>query len=114
MLISKANQLLKKLEEMQGKEIDGRPINLDMSTGKPHASKSNNDRAKQYGDSQSPPSDTLFIGNLSFNANRDNLFNVLVNMVMLFHAEFQLTQTLNNQKGSGTFNSPVLMKPRLP
>ena len=47
-----------------------------MSTGKPHASKSNNDRAKQYGDSQSPPSDTLFIGNLSFNANRDNLFNV--------------------------------------
>ena len=38
----------------------------------------------------------------------------LVNMVMLFHAEFQLTQTLNNQKGSGTFNSPVLMKPRLP
>ena len=66
----------KALEEMQGKEIDGRPINLDMSTGKPHASKSNNDRAKQYGDSQSPPSDTLFIGNLSFNANRDNLFNV--------------------------------------
>ena len=64
----------KALAEMQGKEIDGRPINLDMSTGKPHASKSN-DRAKQFGDSQSPPSDTLFIGNLSFNANRDGLFN---------------------------------------
>ena len=57
----------KALEEMQGKEIDGRPINLICLLVKPHASKSNNDRAKQYGDSQSP-SDTLFIGNLSFNA----------------------------------------------
>ncbi|EGW34628.1 uncharacterized protein SPAPADRAFT_57674 [Spathaspora passalidarum NRRL Y-27907] len=65
----------KALVEMQGKEIDGRPINLDMSTGKPHASKSN-DRAKQFGDTPSAPSDTLFIGNLSFNAQRDNLFEI--------------------------------------
>ncbi|KAG7662603.1 NSR1 [[Candida] subhashii] len=62
------------LNEYQGREMDGRPINLDMSTGKPHAAKSN-DRAKQYGDTPSAPSDTLFIGNLSFNADRDSLFN---------------------------------------
>lgn len=61
---------------MQGREIDGRPINLDLSTGRPHATKPNNDRAKQFGDQQSPPSDTLFIGNLSFNANRDKLFEI--------------------------------------
>ncbi|KAK6461987.1 hypothetical protein DFJ63DRAFT_320249 [Scheffersomyces coipomensis] len=65
----------KALQDYQGKEIDGRPINLDMSTGKPHATKSN-DRAKQYGDTPSQPSDTLFIGNLSFNAQRDNLFEI--------------------------------------
>jgi nucleolin len=65
----------KALNEYQGREIDGRPVNLDMSTGKPHTSNSNNDRAKQYGDTPSQPSDTLFIGNLAFNADRDELFN---------------------------------------
>lgn len=65
----------KALQEYQGKELDGRPINLDMSTGKPHASNPNTDRAKQFGDVPSAPSDTLFVGNLSFNAERDSLFN---------------------------------------
>ncbi|EAZ63726.1 nuclear localization sequence binding protein, partial [Scheffersomyces stipitis CBS 6054] len=66
----------KALNEYQGRELDGRPINLDMSTGKPHVTKSTENRAKQYGDTPSAPSDTLFIGNLSFNADRDNLFNI--------------------------------------
>ncbi|CUM51694.1 uncharacterized protein AC631_03627 [Debaryomyces fabryi] len=65
----------KALQEYQGKELDGRPINLDLSTGKPHASNPKTDRAKQYGDVPSAPSDTLFVGNLSFNAERDSLFN---------------------------------------
>lgn len=65
----------KALQEYQGKELDGRPINLDMSTGKPHASNPKTDRAKQFGDVPSAPSDTLFVGNLSFNAERDSLFN---------------------------------------
>jgi len=47
-----------------------------MSTGKPHASNNNaGDRASKFGDTPSAPSDTLFLGNLSFNANRDGLFN---------------------------------------
>lgn len=66
----------KALQEYQGREIDGRPINLDMSTGKPHTSNPRTDRAKQFGDVPSAPSDTLFVGNLSFNAQRDNLFNI--------------------------------------
>ena len=66
----------KALNEYQGKEIDGRPVNLDMSTGKPHAANPRVERAKQFGDVPSAPSDTLFVGNLSFNAQRDNLFQV--------------------------------------
>ncbi|ODV66362.1 RNA-binding domain-containing protein [Hyphopichia burtonii NRRL Y-1933] len=66
----------KALNEYQGREIDGRPINLDMSTSKPHQSNPKVERAKQYGDVPSAPSDTLFIGNLSFNAQRDNLFEI--------------------------------------
>jgi nucleolin len=66
----------KALKEYQGREIDGRPINLDLSTGKQHtANNRNNDRASKFGDTPSEPSDTLFLGNLSFNANRDVLFN---------------------------------------
>ncbi|EGV63083.1 hypothetical protein CANTEDRAFT_106956, partial [Yamadazyma tenuis ATCC 10573] len=63
----------KALQDFQGKEIDGRPINLDLSTSKPQTP-AKNDRAKKFGDVVSAPSDTLFIGNLSFNATRDKLF----------------------------------------
>lgn len=63
----------KALNEMQGKEIDGRPINLDMSSSKP---KPSNDRAKKFGDVPSAPSDTLFVGNLSFNAERSLLYDI--------------------------------------
>ncbi|ODQ56908.1 hypothetical protein WICANDRAFT_36883, partial [Wickerhamomyces anomalus NRRL Y-366-8] len=66
----------KALKEYQGREIDGRPINLDMSTGKQHTSNNKaGDRASKFGDTPSAPSDTLFLGNLSFNANKDNIFN---------------------------------------
>ncbi|CCD24598.1 Nsr1p NDAI_0D02840 [Naumovozyma dairenensis CBS 421] len=61
----------KAIQEMQGKEIDGRPINVDMSTSKPAGG---NDRAKKFGDVPSEPSDTLFLGNLSFNADKDNIY----------------------------------------
>lgn len=63
----------KALEEMQGKEIDGRPINVDLSTSKPKATDRSNDRAKKFGDAKSEPSDTLFIGNLSFDCDRDSV-----------------------------------------
>lgn len=63
----------KALEEMQGKEVDGRPINVDLSTSKPKVQDRSNDRASKYGDQKSDPSDTLFIGNLSFDSNNDNV-----------------------------------------
>ncbi|CAI4062627.1 Nsr1p SKDI_07G4090 [Saccharomyces kudriavzevii IFO 1802] len=65
----------KAIQEMQGKEIDGRPINCDLSTSKP-AGNNTNDRAKKFGDTPSEPSDTLFLGNLSFNADRDTIFEL--------------------------------------
>lgn len=56
--------------EKQGAFIDGRQIKVDFSTGK-----SNNndtaDRAKKFGDVTSPESDTLFVGNLPFDADED-------------------------------------------
>lgn len=65
----------KALKEMTGAEIDGRPINLDFST--PRENKNPRERAdsraKVFGDQKNAPSDTLFVGNVSFEANEDML-----------------------------------------
>lgn len=61
----------KKALEMNGQEIDGRPVNIDISTPRPAQ---NNNRASAHGDVQSPPSSVVFIGNLSFESNEDAVY----------------------------------------
>ena len=59
----------------KGALVDNRPLNVDF------ANKRSNDgqqdrapsRAKAFGDSISPPSDTLFVGNLSFDAGQETV-----------------------------------------
>lgn len=61
-------------EKMQGFELEGRAMNLDFSKPRTEDSTPNaraNDRAKQHGDTVSPESDTLFVGNLPFDADED-------------------------------------------
>jgi nucleolin len=61
------------LKAKKGAMIDGREANVDFSTPRDNNAPKEraNDRAKQFGDSQNPPSDTLFLGNLSFNADEN-------------------------------------------
>lgn len=63
----------KALEAKKGALIDGREANVDFSTprdeNKPRERAQG--RAQQYGDSTNPPSDTLFLGNLSFEADEN-------------------------------------------
>jgi len=61
------------LKAKKGTQIDGREANVDFSTPRDNSAPKEraNNRAKDFGDSQSPPSDTLFLGNLSFGANED-------------------------------------------
>jgi nucleolin len=54
-------------------ELDGRAINVDFSTPRPNEGERSNARAKAHGDTTSPESDTLFVGNISFEANEDIL-----------------------------------------
>lgn len=66
----------KAYEAMQGKEIDGRAINLDYANAKPADANPQAraaDRAKRHGDSVSPESDTLFVGNLPFDVDQDSV-----------------------------------------
>lgn len=63
------------LEAMQGKEIDGRACNIDYSAPRAERSETTNDRASKFGDQRSAESDTVFIANLSFDADEDTLRN---------------------------------------
>ena len=59
---------------MSGQEIDGRAVNIDRSTA-PDKSKARDTRAKAFGDQTSPPSSTLFVGNLSFDVSEDTVWS---------------------------------------
>ncbi|KAI9719544.1 MAG: hypothetical protein M1828_006173 [Chrysothrix sp. TS-e1954] len=60
----------KALEEKNGSELDGRAMNVDFAKAREERTPNDrgNQRAKQFGDSKSPPSDTLWVGNISFGA----------------------------------------------
>ncbi|KAG2139764.1 hypothetical protein DEU56DRAFT_800125 [Suillus clintonianus] len=66
---------VEKALEMNGKEIDGRAVNIDKSTP-PDKSAVRDNRAKSFGDTQSPPSSVLFVGNLSFGVSEEQLWEV--------------------------------------
>lgn len=60
--------------EMHQYELDGRALNVDFSTprAKPDANAAGG-RANKYGDKRSAPSNTLFLGNLSFDCTNDSV-----------------------------------------
>ena len=63
---------------LSGKEIDGRPINVDRSTNNKSsgAGNPNEQRRAAFGDKTSPPSTVLFVGNLSWAADENSLWDV--------------------------------------
>lgn len=66
----------KAYEAMQGHELDGRALNLDYANAKPADANPRDraaDRAQKHGDTVSPPSDTLFVGNLPFDVDQDTV-----------------------------------------
>lgn len=66
----------KAYEAMQGFELDNRALNLDYANARPAEGNPRDratDRAKKHGDTVSPPSDTLFVGNLPFDVDQDSV-----------------------------------------
>jgi len=67
------------LEAKKGFQLDGRELNVDFSVprqdrtdGAPRAARTN-DRAGKFGDQKSNPTETLFVGNVSFDATAEIL-----------------------------------------
>ncbi|KZT13203.1 RNA-binding domain-containing protein [Laetiporus sulphureus 93-53] len=61
--------------KLNGKEIDGRPVNIDRSAEKDQSTR-RDARASAFGDKASPPSSTLFLGNLSWNTTEDQVWEI--------------------------------------
>jgi nucleolin len=66
----------KAYETMNGTELEGRAINLDYANARPaeaNPAARAADRAQRHGDTVSPESDTLFVGNLPFDVDQDSV-----------------------------------------
>lgn len=69
----KSADAVEKALALNGKEIDGRAVNVD-KTNPPDKKSSFEKRAQTFGDTISPPSAVLFVGNLSFGVDEDTLW----------------------------------------
>ncbi|KAJ9643191.1 nuclear localization sequence binding protein [Knufia peltigerae] len=59
--------------EKHGADLDGRALNVDFANARPDAGQKQDNRRKSYGDQVSEPSDTLFLGNLSFDCTQEDV-----------------------------------------
>ena len=86
-------------------ELDGRKINLDWA--KPRQEKGPQDRAKQFADKISEPSDTLFVGNISFDAGQDAISTLFEGYGTILGVRLPTDRETGEPKGFGyvTFSS---------
>ncbi|KAL2212401.1 RNA-binding domain-containing protein [Sarocladium strictum] len=97
-------------EAMQGKEIDGRAINLDYAnarTAEANPRERANDRANTYGDTLSPETDTLFVGNLPFDVDQETVREFFGDVAEVASIRLPTDMETGNLKGFGyvSFNS---------
>jgi len=93
-------------EAKNGALLDGRALNVDFS--QPRAPRDNTknvngfqDRAKKYGDTQSPASDTVFIGNISFDATNELIKEAFESYGTITRVSLPTDQETGNLKGFG-------------
>lgn len=98
-----ANALKAKKDAM----IDGRTANVDFSTprnkdaGPGDFKDRANNRAESFGDQPSPESDTLFVGNISFEANEDILSEEFGKYGTIISVRLPTDMDSGNPKGFG-------------
>ncbi|KAF5103757.1 hypothetical protein DV451_001238 [Geotrichum candidum] len=95
---SSAELAQKAVDEMKGKEVDGRALNVDLSNAK---RKAPFDRAAAFGDVPSNPSDTIFLGNLPFDCERDSIFEMFGNYGSVISVRLPTHPETEQLKGFG-------------
>ncbi len=88
-------------------DLDGRPLNIDYANAKKDPKEKQESRGERYGDRKSEPSDTLFLGNLSFEATEDDIYNIFTPYGTATGVRIPTNPDDGNPKGFGyvTFSS---------
>ncbi|KAF2498607.1 hypothetical protein BU16DRAFT_425889, partial [Lophium mytilinum] len=93
------------LEALNGTELDGRNLNVDYSTPRSTENKSfadrSNDRSKRFGDQKGAPANTLFVGNISFEATNDMISEYFSEYGTITRVSLPTDQETGNAKGFG-------------
>ena len=93
------------LEAKNGVELDGRAMNIDFSTPRSNDNagfkERTNDRAKRFGDQKSTPSDTIFVGNISFDATNDMISEAFQEYGTITRVSLPTDQETGAPKGFG-------------
>ncbi|KIW86628.1 uncharacterized protein Z519_12753 [Cladophialophora bantiana CBS 173.52] len=92
----------------QGYELDGRVMNVDFANKKTDAGDKQEKRRQSYGDKLSEPSDTLFLGNLSFEITEDDVYNVFAPYGTPTGVRIPTDKETGNVKGYGYVTFPTL------
>ncbi|GAM86674.1 hypothetical protein ANO11243_046920 [Dothideomycetidae sp. 11243] len=95
----------KALDAKQGALVDGREINVDFGKPRPDRSYNNEQvsaRAQKFGDrAPNAPSNTLFVGNVSFNATQDMLSEAFAEYGSVNSIRLPTDQETGTMKGFG-------------
>ena len=89
---------------MHGAEIEGRGIKVDFSQPRQEGGSYQDraqSRAKSFGDQQSPPSDTLFVGNIAFGADQDAITEAFTEHGTVMSVRLPTNQDTGAPKGFG-------------
>ena len=87
---------------MHEKEVDGRPLNVDFSTPrqKPDANGAGA-RANKFGDKRSPPSNILFLGNVSFECSNESIQEIFAEYGTVTRVSLPTDRDTGSLKGFG-------------
>lgn len=90
----------------QGADFDGRQVNVDFATARSTGDQKDKvqSRAKTFGDQPSEPTDTLWVGNISFNVDQDQLSTAFQDYGTILGVRLPTDRETGAPKGFGYVN----------
>lgn len=98
---AKAEDAAAAYEAKKGFELDGRAMNVDYSSRKPADGQKQEDRRKSFGDQLSPPTATLFVGNIAFDAGQEQISEAFAPFGTILSVRIPTDQESGQMKGFG-------------
>lgn len=85
----------------QGAELDGRALNVDFANARTNSGDKPDNRRKSYGDQLGEPTETLFLGNLSFDVTQEDISEAFTPHGTVMGVRLPTDRETGNPKGFG-------------